>query len=122
MAIAYHEPIAELSAEARDIHRALTSIVEELEAVDWYHQRADVTGDEPLKAILIHNRNEELEHASMILEWLRRRMPEVDERLRTYLFTSLPITQIEDAAEKGTLESVGDVGPRHDLGIGKFGS
>ncbi len=86
-----------LSQEAQEVHRALASLIEELEAVDWYNQRADVTQDEGLKAILLHNRNEEIEHASMALEWLRRKMPNFDKELRTYLFTSAPITQVEEA-------------------------
>ncbi|MFH1741314.1 MAG: ferritin-like domain-containing protein [bacterium] len=97
----YHEPYTELSTEAQDIHRALTSLIEELEAVDWYHQRADVTTDESLRAVLLHNRDEEIEHASMALEWIRRRIPKFDAELRTYLFTSAPITEIEGGGESG---------------------
>ncbi len=96
MTSAYHEPVSELSNEAREIHRAIASTIEELEAVNWYNQRADVTGDSDLEAILRHNRDEEIEHAAMALEWLRRRIPKLDEQLRTYLFTSDPITQIEE--------------------------
>lgn len=99
MSTGYHE--SDLSDEARDIHRALASLTEELEAVDWYHQRADVTPDEDLKAILIHNRDEEIEHAAMILEHLRRSMPEFDEKLRTYLFTTIPVIEVEEAAQAG---------------------
>ena len=120
MSIPYHEPVTELSGEAREIHRALSTVVEELEAVSWYQQRADVTGDDDLKAILIHNRNEEIEHAAMGLEWLRRRMPEFEEQLRTYLFTLQPITEIEDAVEGHGEESGGDQN-RSDLQIGKPG-
>jgi len=120
MAIPYHEPTTELSPEAREIHRAITSLVEELEAVDWYHQRADVTGDDDLKAILIHNRDEEIEHASMTLEWLRRRVPKFDEELRTYLFTSAPITEIEDAGEEGAEQGAPADSSGGDLGIGKL--
>ncbi len=115
MATVYHEPA--LSEKARDIHRALASLQEELEAVDWYHQRMDVTGDLELRAVLKHNRDEEIEHASMILEYLRRQMPEVDEKLKTYLFTTLPITEIEEHAEAadGAEQSVK---PGAGLGIG----
>ena len=123
MALPYHEPTAELSAETRDIHRALTSLMEELEAIDWYNQRADVTGDESLKEVLIHNRDEEIEHAAMVLEWLRRRIPEFDAALRIYLFTARPITEIEEEAEKGESASpeAGEGRPAAgDLGIGKF--
>lgn len=90
----------ELSPAAAHVHRALASIQEELEAVDYYHQRADRTSDAALKAVLLHNRNEEIEHASMLLEWLRRSLPEFDTALRTYLFTQTPITDIEAAAGK----------------------
>ena len=96
-----HEPEDRLSPEAIDRHRALTSIQEELEAVDWYDQRVDATTDAELAAILAHNRDEEKEHASMILEWLRRHDPVLDRHLRTYLFTTEPITEIEAEAESG---------------------
>jgi ferritin-like protein len=88
----YHEPIEELSDETRDMHRAITSLMEELEAVDWYNQRVDATSDAELKAILAHNRDEEKEHASMVLEWIRRRDPTFDKELRDFLFTDKPIT------------------------------
>ena len=87
----YHEPVEELSAEARDLHRAIISLMEELEAVDWYNQRMDVCADKELRAVLKHNRDEEMEHASMILEWIRRRVPEFDKELRDYLFSEKPI-------------------------------
>lgn len=84
----YHEPISELTDETRDMHRAITSLMEELEAVDWYNQRVDACKDEELRAILIHNRDEEKEHAAMVLEWIRRRDPVLDEELKDYLFTT----------------------------------
>ncbi len=87
----YHEPVAELSGESRDLHRAIISLMEELEAVDWYNQRMDACGDQELRAILKHNRDEEMEHASMVLEWIRRRVPEFDKELRDYLFSDKPI-------------------------------
>ncbi|MEJ2433624.1 MAG: ferritin-like domain-containing protein, partial [Pseudolabrys sp.] len=90
----YHEPIEQLSQQTRDMHRAIISIMEELEAVDWYNQRVDVCQDEELKAILAHNRDEEKEHASMLLEWLRRRDPSFDKELRDYLFTDKPIASL----------------------------
>ena len=120
MALAYHEPPAELSAEARDIHRALSSTIEELEAVAWYHQRAEVTPDEDLRAILLHNRDEEIEHAAMGLEWLRRRIPKFDEELRTYLFTSGPIHALEEEATGGAGEDKPDAVEGIGMGIGKF--
>jgi uncharacterized protein len=93
-----HEPAELLSPFAKNIHRGIVSLIEELEAVDWYQQRAEATDDAELKAVLIHNRNEEIEHAMMTLEWLRRRFPEVDEHMRTYLFQEGPITEIEERA------------------------
>ena len=83
----YHEPIEELSDEVRDMHRAIVSLMEELEAVDWYNQRADACKDPELRAILRHNRDEEKEHAAMVLEWIRRRDPKFDHELRDWLFT-----------------------------------
>lgn len=83
----YHEPYELLSDETRDMHRAIISLMEELEAVDWYNQRIDVCKDDELKKILIHNRDEEKEHAAMTLEWIRRRDKVFDEELKEYLFT-----------------------------------
>ncbi len=94
-----HEPAEKLQPETIDQHRALVSIMEELEAVDWYHQRADATSDSTLAAVLEHNRDEEKEHAAMTLEWLRRHDPVLDQHLRTYLFTEGSITEIEHEAE-----------------------
>ncbi|OGB22866.1 MAG: ferritin [Burkholderiales bacterium RIFCSPLOWO2_02_FULL_57_36] len=88
----YHEPIEKLSVETMDMHRAITSLMEELEAVDWYNQRVDATADPELKAILEHNRDEEKEHAAMVLEWIRRRDPKMDHELREALFKTGPIT------------------------------
>ena len=87
----YHEPINELSDETRDMHRAITSLMEELEAVDWYNQRVDACKDSDLKAILAHNRDEEKEHASMVLEWIRRKDPTFDKELKDYIFTDKSI-------------------------------
>lgn len=95
----YHEDRELLSPATLDRHRAFASLQEELEAADWYDQRIDAAGDEDLKRILAHNRDEEKEHAAMLLEWLRRRDPKLDEHLRTYLFTDRPILEIEDDAE-----------------------
>ena len=83
----YHEPIEELSDETRDMHRAIVSLMEELEAVDWYNQWVDACKDEELKAILIHNRDEEKEHAAMVLEWIRRRDKVLNKELKDYMFT-----------------------------------
>lgn len=87
----YHEPLNEISEETRDMHRAITSLMEELEAVDWYNQRVDASKDNELKAILAHNRDEEKEHAAMLFEWIRRKDPCFDHQLKDYLFTDKPI-------------------------------
>lgn len=87
----YHEQVAELSDETKDMHRAITSLKEELEAIDWYNQRVDACKDSELKAILAHNRDEEKEHAAMILEWIRRKDLNFDKELKDYLFTEKPI-------------------------------
>ena len=92
----YHEPVEELSDESRDMHRAIVSLMEELEAVDWYQQRVDATKDEDLKNILAHNRDDEKEHAAMILEWIRRKDARFDKELRDYLFTDKPIVDLEN--------------------------
>jgi ferritin-like protein len=89
--VGYHEPIEELSDETRDMHRAIVSLMEELEAVDWYNQRMNACKDEQLKAILAHNRDEEKEHASMLLEWIRRRDSTFSKELKEYLFNDKPI-------------------------------
>jgi ferritin-like protein len=83
----YHEPVSELSDETMDYHRAIVSLMEELEAADWYNQRVDACKDEELKAILAHNRDEEKEHAAMLIEWVRRKDPQFDKELKEYLFT-----------------------------------
>ena len=106
-----HEDPQVLGAEAIDRHRAVASIMEELEAVDWYDQRVDATDDPALAAVLAHNRDEEKEHAAMALEWLRRHDPVLDRHLRTYLFTDQPITEIES-------EDTGGDGGDGSLGIG----
>lgn len=91
--VGYHEPLEELSAQTRDMHRAIVSLMEELEAIDWYNQRTDASQDPELKAILEHNRDEEKEHASMLLEWIRRKDPKFSEELGSYLFSTKPIAQ-----------------------------
>jgi uncharacterized protein len=96
MAEAYHEPFDIIGEEARDYHRAIVSMIEELEAIDWYHQRVNATGDEELRKILEHNRDEEKEHAAMLLEWLRRRDAALSEELDDYLFTEGDISELEE--------------------------
>jgi ferritin-like protein len=113
-----HEPADSLDAATIDRHRAITSIQEELEAVDWYDQRAAATADASLAAVLAHNRDEEKEHASMTLEWLRRHDPVFDKHLRTYLFTSEPVTEVEAEAEAGGGSDGG--GSDGSLGIGSL--
>ncbi len=110
----YHESLEQLSAETKDFHRALVSLQEELEAVDWYRQRADACADPGLKEILLHNMREEIEHACMVLEWLRRNHPDFERHLRTYLFTEAPITEIEEA-DTGKSSMVPQ-GPRLTIG------
>ena len=97
----FHEREDALSPETRDRHRAIVSIMEELEAVDWYDQRVAATGDAELAGILGHNRDEEKEHAAMTLEWLRRHDTKWDEQLRNYLFTDKPILEREEELEHG---------------------
>lgn len=112
----YHEPVELIDEHARDCTRAISSMKEELEAVDWYNQRVSATKDESLKAILIHNRDEEIEHACMILEWLRRNMDAWDEELRTYLFKDGDITALEAGSESPEPAVSSD----SSLGVGKM--
>ena len=95
----YHEPLELLSEETRNLHRAIISLIEELEAIDWYQQRAQACPDPDLKAILIHNQNEEIEHATMVMEWLRRHHPQFNDTFKRYLFSEGPITAIEEQAD-----------------------
>jgi hypothetical protein len=113
-----HEPEDRLSAGAIDRHRAIVSIQEELEAIDWYDQRVEATDDPELAAVLAHNRDEEKEHAAMTLEWLRRVDPVLDGHLRTYLFTSGPITALEARAEGS--DPGGGEQPADSLPIGRL--
>ena len=96
----YHEPLNELNDDARNMHRAIVSLMEELEAIDWYHQRATACKDEELKAILAHNRDEEKEHAAMLLEWIRRHDDKFSKELKDYLFTDKPIANLEHEHKK----------------------
>lgn len=113
-----HEPADRLAPETVDRHRALASIQEELEAVDWYDQRVDAASDAELASVLAHNRDEEKEHAVMTIEWLRRHDPVLDRHLRTYLFTTASITEVEQEAEAGAGDSAGAEGADGSLGIG----
>ena len=117
----YHEPVEELSDETRDMHRAIISLMEELEAVDWYNQRVDACKDPELKSILAHNRDEEKEHAAMALDWLRRNDPKMDEHLRTFLFKKGPIKEIEaDMKGDGAAGDEADKVSDGSLGIGSL--
>ena len=117
-----HEDPDKLGPEVIDRHRAIVSLMEELEAVDWYDQRAKATDNAELRAILEHNRDEEKEHAAMALEWLRRVDPKLDEHLRTFLFSKGPITGIEAKMEGGETEQAGEPEKPADgsLGIGSL--
>ena len=115
---ALHEDPDSLGPQVTDHHRALVSIMEELEAVDWYNQRATAAHDPELRAILEHNRDEEKEHASMVLEWLRRRDATLGRHLRTYLFTEGPVTTIEAQAEAGGETASNDAGNSSGNGAG----
>jgi uncharacterized protein len=112
--VGLHEAAESLAPATIDRHRAIASLQEELEAIDWYDQRVDAATDTELKAILAHNRDDEKEHAAMALEWLRRHDAAFDEQLRIYLFTAEPITEVAS--------STGDTGSPADgsLGIGSL--
>jgi ferritin-like protein len=117
-----HVPREVLSQEARLLHYAIVSLMEELEAIDWYRQRADDTEDNQLREILLHNMREEMEHAAMVLEWIRRRNSDFAEPLKTYLFTDAPITGIEKAVEEGggTGDAAGAARPASRVTVGSL--
>lgn len=123
MAIEHHEPREVLPQIVLDQHRAIASLNEEMEAVIWYHERAAASQDPEIKAVMEHNRDEEIEHACMILEWLRRNFPGFDQEMRTYLFKDAPITQLEEMEEAQESESQGNPGPQsgsQSLNIGSL--
>jgi uncharacterized protein len=113
-----HEASEDLTPATLDRHRGIVSLMEELEAIDWYQQRIDAAGDPELAAVLAHNRDEETEHAAMSLEWLRRQDPVLDEHLREYLFTAGSIVAIEEEVEGDGGGGAGD----GSLGIGSLRS
>ncbi len=116
-----HEDPERLGPEVIDVHRAIVSVMEELEAVDWYNQRARATANPELRAILEHNRDEEKEHASMALEWLRRTDPVFAQHFKTYLFTEGSITEIEaEAQDGGGEEAAPAASGAGSLGIGSL--
>jgi ferritin-like protein len=115
----YHEPLELLSEETRNLHRAIVSLCEELEAVDWYHQRAEACSDPELRAVITHNKNEEIEHAMMNLEWIRRNSPVFDANITKYLKSSGPITAIETGGGGSGGDSASS-GGGNSLGIGSL--
>ena len=111
----FHEPLELLNEATLDYHRAMQSLAEELEAIDWYDQRAQATTDDSLAAVLIHNRDDEKEHAAMALEWLRRRDSELDTQLRKFLYTSVPVTEVGEGDSGASSEPAAG-----SLGIGSL--
>jgi ferritin-like protein len=119
----YHEPIELLSEATRNMHRAIVSLKEELEAVDWYQQRAEACTDDELRGVLVHNKNEEIEHAMMNLEWIRRHSEVFDSNVKTYLQSKGPILAVEKqqtAAETGAATSASGASGASGLGIGSL--
>ncbi len=116
-----HENEESLSSQEIDRHRAIVSLMEELEAVDWYGQRAAAASDPELKKLLLHNRDEELEHAAMLLEWLRRGLPEMDRQLRVYLFKEEAPSEVEPQGASDDIATEGDAPEvQGSLGIGSL--
>lgn len=115
-----HEPRESIGESTIDRHRAIVSLMEEFEAIDWYDQRVAATADESLKALLGHNRDEEKEHAIMTLEWLRRHDPVLDENMRMYLFTSVPVTEVEAESMSGNPAAEPNPSGDGSLGIGSL--
>jgi hypothetical protein len=111
MAEEWHAPLDRLSRRTITIHQAIRSLMEELEATDWYRQRADDCDDAQLKAILLHNMREEIEHASMLLEWLRRNDGDIAERFATYLYSDGDLVEVEKRKEAGEPSASGPAAP-----------
>jgi uncharacterized protein len=117
----YHEPTNELTDNDRNIVRALSSLKEEIEAVNWYHQRYAACQEPELKKILAHNRDEEIEHAVMTMEWLRRNMSAWDEVLKTYLFTTKSVVEVEEEEQGNSNNENGNQpSSSKSLGIGSL--
>ena len=114
----YHEPLELLSEETRNMHRAIVSLKEELDAVDWYQQRAEACSDEELRGVLVHNKNEEIEHAMMVLEWIRRHDSTFDANIATYIKSTGPIVAVEKRAASGAGDTLVSAAP--SLGIGSL--
>jgi ferritin-like protein len=115
-----HEPAELLDGETVDRHRAIESLIEEFEAIDWYDQRVRATGNRELASVLLHNRDDEKEHAAMALEWIRRRDPELDTQLRLYLFTDGPLTSVEEESADTGPAATGAPPGGAGLGIGSL--
>lgn len=115
----YHESADLISEHTKDLHRAIVSLMEELEAIDWYQQRADACSDNELRRVLVHNKNEEVEHAMMTLEWLRRNDSVFAANIGTYLNSSGAITEVE-AHQTGRSDSESGKITRSSLGIGSL--
>jgi ferritin-like protein len=119
----YHEPIELLSEETKNMHRAIVSLKEELEAVDWYQQRAEACSDEELRAVIVHNKNEEIEHAMMNLEWIRRHSAVFDANIKTYINSKgsiLAVEKAQSASESGGGGGSGPTSSSSSLGIGSL--
>jgi uncharacterized protein len=119
----YHEPLESLSEGTQNLHRAVVTLIEELEAVDWYQQRVDACTDEELRSVLAHNRNEEIEHAMMTLEWLRRNNPVFAENIAIYIGSTGPITLVEadtTTSERGESRKASVEASNGTLGIGSL--
>jgi ferritin-like protein len=114
----YHEPLELLSEDTRNLHRAIVSLCEELQAVDWYHQRAEACSDDELRAVISHNENEEIEHAMMNLEWIRRHSSVFDANIKKYLGSTGSILAVESAGGGGA--SAASASPGVGLGIGSL--
>ena len=117
-----HESSELLSENTKNLHRAIVTLIEELEAVDWYQQRADACTDDELRTVINHNRREEIEHAMMTLEWLRRNQPDFAKHIGTYLSTRAPITEVEELNKNGQEASQADAASDKPatLGIGSL--
>jgi uncharacterized protein len=115
----FHESEERLRPQTRDMHRAIVSLMEELEAIDWYQQRMDAVEDSELREILRHNRDEEQEHAAMVLEWIRRQDAGFDTTLREYLFKEGNIVAQESAGGNGN-GATRNGGSASGVGIGSL--
>ncbi|HEX4340898.1 MAG TPA: ferritin-like domain-containing protein [Polyangiaceae bacterium] len=115
-----HESPDELSDDTKNLHRAIVSLMEELEAVDWYNQRAEACTDDELKSVLTHNKNEEIEHAMMVLEWIRRNQPKFAQNIGTYIDSVGPITAVEAQAVADGATATPSGANSASLGIGSL--